>query len=74
MTGFETYLMGYGAPVMQERYDKYASGEMDLNHIVVFMQDVIEAGILLSLPAEVFIVAQHCVANGLCHVSSRVLQ
>lgn len=73
MNGFETYLMGYGAPVMQPRYDEFAEGKLDTNHIVVLMQDLIEAGLLSALPQDVFVLASHCVANGLCHVTSRAV-
>ncbi len=46
---------------------------MDTNHVVVLMQDLIEAGLLTGLPQNVFALASHCVAQGLCHIDGRGL-
>ena len=73
MNGFEHYVMSYGAPITQDRWAEFAAGKLDINHTVVFMQDVLESGILMSLTPEAFVLAQHCVNMGLCHVDSRGL-
>ena len=73
MNGFEDYLMGYCAPVMQDRYDDLVAGKLDTNHIVVLMQDCIEAQVLPVMPGAVHTLATHCVAQGLCYVGGRAL-
>lgn len=68
------YVMGFQQPVAQDRLEAFLADELDINEIVVLMQDVIEAGLLMALPGQFHVAAQHCVTNGLCYCTGRGLQ
>ena len=68
------YHMGFQQPVAPQRLAGFIEGTLDANEIAVLMQDVIEAGLLPTLSSQFFFCAQHCVEQGLCTVTGRMLQ
>lgn len=68
------YQMGFHQPVAPQRLSDFMEGKLGANEIALLMQDVIEAGLLPTLSSQFFFCAQHCVEQGLCTVTGRMLQ
>ena len=68
------YTMGYGEDIDAKRVARFYSSEMDLNDMVVFAQDVAEAGLVHVLGADIRRLVGHCVCQGLVHTPGRVVQ
>lgn len=62
---FENYTMGWRATLPTQRYHDYRAGLLDPWEVVVFYQDMIEAGVV---PASLWCYVQHFLETGLCRL------
>jgi hypothetical protein len=69
------YFMGFCAPVVESRVNEFLHNKLDTNEIAVLFQDLIEAGAIPILVAQVserfYAHAQYYADLGWCHLSIR---